>query len=106
LTAAASIARGRGRTCQAKVRKAAAAAEAVVKPEQHAKAVELIEDGGIVHLSRPGIFAAASSDGTTTYVVDTIAATCSCKAGLNGRYCYHVAAAQILTTATARGHAA
>ena len=102
LTSATSVARGRGPVCTAKVRKAAATAELPCKPEQRAKAAELIEDGGIVPLSRPGVYAASSSDGTAVYVVDVNAGTCTCKAGQNGRYCYHLAAGQILTAATGR----
>jgi hypothetical protein len=102
LTAASSVAAGRGPVCRGKVRRAAATVELPVKPEQRAKAIELIEDGGIVPLSRPGVYAAASSDGTTTYVVNVPDQTCTCKAGLNGRYCYHLAAALILSAATGR----
>ena len=48
------------------------------------------------------MYAANSSDGAATYVVSVTDQTCTCKAGLNGRICYHLAAAQILTAATAR----
>jgi SWIM zinc finger len=100
--AAATTAGPNGRVCAAKVRNAAAVVELPCKPEQHAKAVELIEDGGIVRTSRPGVFAASSSDGSTVYVTDTGAGTCSCKAGQNGRYCYHLGAAEILIVASLR----
>lgn len=102
LTAATSIARGRGPVCRAKVRRAATNAESDVKAEQHAKAVELIEDGGIVPVSRPGVYAASSSDGSTIYLADAAAGTCTCKAGERGRLCYHLHAARILDAATAR----
>lgn len=100
--AAAANAAPNGRVCAAKVRMIAAAVELPCKPEQHAKAVELIEDGGIVRTSRPGVFAVSSSDGSTVYVTDATTRTCSCKAGQNGRYCYHLGAAEILTAASTR----
>lgn len=63
------------------------------KPFQVEKAVELVEQGGIVATSRPGLYAAVSSDGSVTYLVDAGARTCTCKAGERGVRCYHVAAA-------------
>lgn len=102
LTSPASVAARRGPGCRAKIRKTAASVQAAMKPEQHAKVIELIEDQGIVRTSRPGVFAATSSDGTAVYVVDMNTATCTCKAGQNGRSCYHAAAAEILTAARAR----
>jgi hypothetical protein len=97
-----SVAAGRGPVCRARVRKAAADLQAALKPEQHAKMLELIEDGGIQRTSRPGVYAATSSDGSTVYVTDATAGTCTCKAGEAGRRCYHVAAAQLLTLAVRR----
>ncbi len=91
-----------GRICRARIRQAAAEAQAAMKPDQHAKAVELIEDGGIVRTSRHAVFAATASDGTTVYVTDVTYQTCTCKAGQLGRRCYHLAAAEILTAARAR----
>ena len=88
-----------GRVCRAKTRHLVTAVAEAMKPEQHAKMAELIEDGGIVPVSRPGVYAATSSDGTTVYVVDVNAGTCTCKAGQNGRDCYHLAAALILSAA-------
>ena len=103
LTAARSVSEGMGRTCRVRVREAAATIELPgVKPEQHARALELIADGGIVPTSRPGVFAAVSSDGTATYIVSVTDGTCSCMAGQKGRYCYHLAGAQILTAASTR----
>lgn len=104
LTAAKSRREGYGAVCKRRIRDAAAT---VVAPdEQMAKAAELIDDGGIVPVSRPGMYAATSSDGTTIYVIDVNAGACTCKAGQHGRYCYHLAAAQILTAATLRRRAA
>lgn len=103
LTSAKSIAAGYGPVCLARIRNAAATVELPgVKPAQHDKALELIADGGIVPTSRPGVFAAVSSDGTTTYLTDAGTGTCTCKAGQAGRYCYHLAAAAILTAASTR----
>lgn len=72
------------------------------KPAAIDKARALIEDGGILPTSRPGIYTAVSSDGSTTYLVH--AASCTCPAGQRGRACYHTAAVQIFS-AVAR-HAA
>jgi len=96
---AAAAAQPSGRVCRAKARTLVAAVRDAMKPEQHAKMAELIEDGGIVPVSRPGVYAATSSDGSTVYVVDVNAATCTCKAGQNGRDCYHLHAAMVLNAA-------
>lgn len=104
LTAAASRQRGYGPVCWRRIQSAAAGtapSQTRAKPEQHAKALELIASGGIRPLSRDGVFAAKSSDGTAVYVTDAIYQTCTCKAGQRGRYCYHLAAAEILTAAAA-----
>jgi hypothetical protein len=94
------VSTGYGPKCRAKVRQAVAVADA--KPEQRDKALELITDGGIVPTSRPGVFAAVSSDGTAVYVADATQGTCTCKAGQHGRLCYHLTAAQVLTAAGTR----
>lgn len=97
LRSASSVARGRGRWCQAKVRAAAETADlSGFKPEQAEKARELIELGAIVPTTRDGVYSAVSSDGTTVYLVDVVAQTCGCKAGGRGRSCYHLAGALIL----------
>ena len=102
MTAPASVSRGYGPTCWAKIRKAATEqALAGFTEDQHAKALELIADGGIVPTSRPGVYAAASSDGSTFYVVNLVGPGCTCAAGLHGRACYHLAAARILQAAAA-----
>lgn len=100
ITSARSIAACRGRWCQAKLRRAQAAQLAAVKPEQHAKAVELIEQRGIVATSRPGVFRTVASKGDAIYL--THSATCTCPAGLHGRLCYHSVAARIILAASAR----
>lgn len=103
LTAAASRRRGYGPVCWRRVRDAAAQAPAPTraKPEQQAKARALIAEGGIRPLSRDGLFAATSSDGTAVYLTDLRFQKCPCKAGQYGLYCYHLTAAQILTDAAA-----
>jgi len=97
--AAALAAPSSGRVCRAKVRKTVAIVAEAVKPEQHAKMADLIEDGGIVPVSRPGVYAATSSDGTTVYVVNVNDGSCTCPAGQNGRDCYHLAGALVLQAA-------
>jgi Family of unknown function (DUF6011) len=107
LTAVASIARGYGRHCAAKIRKAAAEAVAAdFKPEQFAKALELISDGGLVAHPHAGVYRAVSSRGDVTYL--TSPHGCNCPAGLRSRSaCYHQAAARVLeATKTALAKAA
>lgn len=97
LRSAKSIAAGRGRTCQAKVRAAAKVVDLTeYKPAQVDAARELIEDGAII-LLRPRIYIAVSSDGTETY--RTARQGCTCPAGIKGRGCYHRAAVAILNAA-------
>ena len=97
--AAALAAPASGRVCIAKVRKTVAIVAEAMKPEQHAKMADLIEDGGIVPVSRPGVYAATSSDGTTVYVVNVNDGSCTCLAAQHGRDCYHLAAALVLSAA-------
>ncbi|MGH3158850.1 MAG: DUF6011 domain-containing protein [Streptosporangiaceae bacterium] len=107
LTAQASISRGIGRTCRARI---AAAAETADLSEFHGwqveKAHELIEQQAIVPLSRPGLYAAVGSDGTTTYLADAGEGSCTCRAAANGRRCYHLASAFILAAAAPARRAA
>lgn len=68
------------------------------KPQAIEKARDLIEQGGILPTSRPGIYTAVSSDGTVTYL--THRAGCTCPAGQRGKHtCYHRIAVEILTAA-------
>lgn len=99
LRSAKSIATGYGPTCTRKVR-AAAKTELITayKPQQIAKAQELIEQGGIIPLRARHIFTVISSDGTNSY--KTAPQACTCPAGLKGKFvCYHRIAAQIVTAA-------
>jgi hypothetical protein len=94
LRSAASIELGLGPTCHKKViAEARAKAAASAKPEQFAKAVELIRDGGVVPL-RPRVWRTVASKGTGTYL--TAATNCNCPAGLRGRACYQQTAVQLL----------
>jgi Family of unknown function (DUF6011)/SWIM zinc finger len=93
LTSTKSIAAGRGPVCQAKI--AAAAKASTAAPALVAKAIELIEDGALVHWTR-NLFLAVSTDGTVAYEVDAAAGSCTCPAGVHGRPCYHVLAARIV----------
>jgi hypothetical protein len=98
LRSVASQARGRGRHCAAKVRRAAQVVDlSAYKPAQIASAQELIEDGAIIQL-RPRIYRSVSSDGTELYLT-AVTGHCNCPAGLRGTRCYHVAAAQLLAAA-------
>jgi excisionase family DNA binding protein len=69
------------------------------KPFQVAKAIELIEQGGILPTSRPALYVAISSDGASQYVVDQAEHSCTCKAAIRGLHCYHLAAADLVQAA-------
>ncbi len=69
------------------------------KAWQVTKATEAIEEQAVVPSSRPGLYASVSGDGVTVYLTDAIERSCTCKAGANGRLCYHLAAALILQAA-------
>ncbi|MFF3441898.1 hypothetical protein [Streptosporangium sp. NPDC002721] len=98
LRSAKSIADKRGRRCKSIVLAAARHTELTdYTPAQIEHANEVIEQGGIVPTSRPHLWTAVSSDGTTTYLVALQG--CTCPAGLRQRRCYHRAAAAILDTA-------
>ncbi|MFG3170587.1 DUF6011 domain-containing protein [Streptomyces sp. NPDC048200] len=97
LTAPKSIAAGRGRACQAKIRRAAQAVDTTdYKAHQVQSARELIEDGAIIPL-RSVVFISVSTDGTETY--KTAPTACTCPAGTKGSRCYHQLAARLLLAA-------
>lgn len=98
LRSAQSIAAGMGRTCKAKVAKAAELAAVAYKPFQVAKATELVELGAIVR-TRFAVYTAVSSRGDATYTVNAALRTCTCPAGEKHVACYHLAAAEMLTAA-------
>lgn len=60
------------------------------------KALELIEQGGIIPGSRPGLFLAVASDGGNTYMVDTWEPSCTCKGFIYHSRCHHFVAAALL----------
>jgi hypothetical protein len=102
LTSAASIARGRGPKCSAKVRRAARLVVDLIdaagyKPHQLVSAVELIEDAAIVPLPVAGAYVAVSTDGHEFY--ECTAHTCGCPAAEHDRKCYHRLSATILDAA-------
>ncbi|MFF0249646.1 helix-turn-helix domain-containing protein [Streptosporangium sandarakinum] len=74
------------------------------KPFQLDKAAEAIEQGAILATSRPHVYRAISSDGTTVYLASPDG--CSCPAGLKARRCYHIAAVRILLAARTSRRAA
>lgn len=67
------------------------------------KAIDLIEAGALVPGSRPGLWLAASSDGSNTYVVDVWERSCSCRGCVNLGRCYHLVSALMID---GRTHAA
>jgi hypothetical protein len=96
LTAQASVARGTGRGCRARITAAAGTADlSAFTPAQVEKAAEAIAEGAVVPTSRPGMYAVSSSDGSLVYMVDATCQACTCKAGERGRRCWHRAAALI-----------
>jgi len=92
LTSARSVALGRGPVCDRKARLAAATVQA--KPEQVAKALELLADGAVETL-RPGrVWLVVASNGVDRYRTAPMA--CTCPAGVRGRRCYHEVAVSLL----------
>ncbi|NEA42752.1 hypothetical protein [Streptomyces sp. SID11385] len=92
---------GYGSKCIRQIRRATRTELPDFKPAQLDAARELIEDGGIVATreTRIGlVYRAVSTDGTALHLT-TAAGHCTCPAGHQGRRCYHVAAAQMLTLA-------
>jgi len=96
LRSAASVLAGMGRTCQRKARQEAAAKLilASYSPVQVEKVQELLRDGGVQRVDRT-TWLAVASNGVDRYEVSTAHASCTCKAGQNGRACYHLAAATL-----------
>ncbi|ONH62402.1 hypothetical protein CcI49_03210 [Frankia sp. CcI49] len=97
LHAEASRTAGYGRTCACQ---AALIAEGY-SASQVEKALELVELGGVVHLSGAGndaTFATVGSRGAN-YHTDAHG-RCDCPAGQHGRRCHHAAAVRLVTTST------
>jgi hypothetical protein len=70
------------------------------------KAVELVEQAAIVPASRPGLFLAVSSDGSNTYLIDTVEGSCTCKGYVHAGRCFHGVAAALLEARGTRRFAA
>ncbi len=99
LTSAASITRGYGRTCGARIKAAAKVvnvAEFKDGAAPLAKATQLIEDAAIIPTRIPSQYLATSSDGLTVYLVDTLERSCTCKGHTRCGHCYHLVAADAL----------
>jgi hypothetical protein len=97
LRSATSIAATMGRTCARKHRQEQAAKLVLANYSavQVEKVRELLADGGVQRVDRT-TFLAIASNGIDRYEISTAHASCTCKAGQNGRSCYHVAAVQLL----------
>lgn len=103
LTDPTSIAAGLGPVCRRHVAKAAVVIDLTAFRDAKAaknKAVELIEQAAIVPAGRPGLYLAASSDGSNTYLVDTVEGSCTCKGYAHQGRCYHQVAAALLDART------
>lgn len=87
-----SIVLGRGPRCERKAQAAAKVADA--KPEQVAKALELLADGGVETLRKGRVWLVMASNGVDTY--RTAPTACTCPAGVRGRRCYHEVAVSLL----------
>lgn len=96
LRSVASVAAGYGPTCGRKIRTAAKAS--AHKTAQVAKALELIEVGGIVPLKakRNRVYYVVASNGVDRYL--TARQACNCPGGLRGKgtACYHRVAAELV----------
>jgi hypothetical protein len=95
---------GYGPTCRRYIKRAARSVEiARYKETQVAKAVELLEQGGLIPLRKTAkntVFLAVSSDGSTAYKTAGTG-QCNCPAGLKAKYaCKHGIAAHIVTIAS------
>ena len=89
---------GYGRGCAAKIEAEVVAADQPVEVSE--KALELIEDGGLVRVIG-SLFLAVSTDGRLLYEVCPVTGRCTCKASQYGRRCYHLAAAEAVSGLTA-----
>lgn len=93
LTGRRSIARGMGEVCARKTREALT--RATHKPATVAKALELIEDGGLVPVRGNRVFRVVASNGVDSYL--TAREACNCPGGLRAKYtCYHRVAVELV----------
>jgi len=106
LRAATSIARGRGPVCDLKVRRRAAA-ERLARPFKDAdraatKALRHLADKALVPTAAARQYLMVATAGDATYLVDTIARTCTCKAHQHHSRCTHLLAADVAEITTSR----
>lgn len=93
---AASVKDNYGAGCRARIHHAATVAALVgFSPKRLRRAAELIADGAIVPIKRLGVWRTVGRNGAAVYL--TAPTGCNCLGGLNGRQCYHVASARVLT---------
>ena len=98
ITAKASVVRGYGKGCAAKIKAAEKLADlAAFTASQLDAARELITDLAIIPLRARRVWLAVSSDGTRVY--RTANEACSCPAGIRSVRCLHRAAVAILNAA-------
>lgn len=92
IRSAEALATGYGSGCRAKVRRAAKSADLTAWTERQLDdARELIDDGGVVPTTKPGVFRTVSTRGDAVYL--TSARWCGCPAK---KECYHAAAVVIV----------
>ncbi|MCX5326322.1 hypothetical protein [Streptomyces sp. NBC_00120] len=89
---------GYGPKCRRKIRRAARNNQGGHHGWQVAKAVELLELGGVIPLRANRIFLVVSDDGSEVYRT-AVSGQCNCPAGLRSVTCYHSAAAAALAAA-------
>lgn len=106
LRSAKSIARGYGEHCGRLNRReqAATVLTRAFKDAESArrKALALLADKALIPTRHQGQYLAASSDGTQTYLVDTVERSCTCKGHQRVGRCYHLVAADTLELASVR----
>ncbi len=106
LRSEASIKRGIGRHCQ-RLNRREQAAEVLTRTFKGAesartKALALLADKAIVPTRHEGQYLAVGSDGISTYLVDTVERSCTCKGHARVGRCYHLVAADVLEMASTR----
>jgi hypothetical protein len=106
LTSTKSVARKYGPRCWTRVLAAAKVVDVSHFKDPApvlAKAIELIEQGGIVRTRHDGQYLANSFDGLNTYLVETVGErSCTCKAGTRLGRCNHLVAVNILNASAVR----
>lgn len=96
LTSPRTAGRPYGRWCAARVRAAAVAevlADLTAAQAEHAR--QLLDDGGLAAMRRPGIYRAVATSGEESYLVCT--SGCACPRGRWSSRCYHQLAVRLVT---------